>query len=311
MELNYIKNYGGGVYGVDAGYEGEGMAAVYILRSGEEAAVIETAHNASLPRVLAACEKLRIKPEEVKYVCVTHVHLDHAGGAGSYMEAFKNAKLAVHPRGARHMSDPSKLIEGVKAVYGAEETARMYGDVVPVPEDRIIAAEDGEDLPLGSLDLRCLWTPGHAKHHMIFFVKQLRCVFSGDAFGVSYPWMRSGTREWVIPTASPTQFDPAASRASVELIEALAPARVFLTHFGELTKTALCAVELKKGLSDYVGITDAARGGKDAVKNALEALYLEDAKKNGVALSRGQILAGLKIDLELNAQGLAYWYKTR
>ena len=306
-----IKDYGGGVFGVDSGYEREGMAAIYLLRSGRECAVIETAHNASLPRTLEACEKLGIKPKDVKYVCVTHVHLDHAGGAGSYMEAFGDAKLVVQPRGTRHMADPAKLVEGVRAVYGEDETERLYGTVVPVPESRIISAGDGEELPLGDLTLRCLWTPGHAKHHMIFFVKQLRAVFSGDAFGISYEWMRSGTREWVFATASPVQFDPETSRASIELIESLSPARVFLTHFGEINKIALCAAEIKKSLSDYAEITDAARGSKDEIKNALRQLYLAEAKKSGIKMSEAQILSALETDAELNAQGLSFWYDSR
>ena len=311
MENAHIKDYGQGIFGIDAGYEREGMAAVYIVRSGGEAAVIETAHNASLPRVEAACKELGITPEAVKYICVTHVHLDHAGGAGSYMQAFKNARLVVHPRGARHMADPGKLMEGVRAVYGEAETARMYGDVVPVPAERIIAAEDGEELPLGAVALRCLWTPGHAKHHIIIFIRRLSCIFSGDAFGISYEWMRSGTREWAFPSASPVQFDPSAARKSVELIEALSPNRVFLTHFGEIDKTVLCAAELRNGLSDYVEITEKAGGNKSEIRKALEQLYLSEAKKCDIPMSEAQILRALDTDIELNAQGLACWYESR
>ena len=324
-----MYSYGEGIYGIDAHYEREGMAAVYVLLSEGRAAVVETAHNASRPHLLAALAELGVAREAVDYVCVTHVHLDHAGGAGSYMREFPRARLIVHPRGARHLISPAKLIEGVKAVYGDEETERIYGEIIPVPEERVIAPEAEREFRLGAMTLACYDAPGHAKHHMIFFEKSTRALFAGDAFGISYPWMTGKNGRWAFPTASPVQFDPEAMAATTEKIAAFAPERVFLTHFGELTgKPAASrdvqnrqpgapaargarehAARLTGQIKKYVAITEAAAGDKAKIKAGLAALYEEIAAAEGSRLPAATVEASLPVDLELNAQGLAFWYR--
>ncbi|WP_418445836.1 MBL fold metallo-hydrolase [Cloacibacillus evryensis] len=306
-----MYDYGNGIYGVDGHYEIEGMAAVYVLLSEGRAAIIETAHNASLPYLLAALAELGVERETVDYICVTHVHLDHAGGAGSYMREFPRAKLVVHPRGARHMTDPAKLVEGVKAVYGDAETERIYGTIIPVPEDRVIAPEEGRELTFGRMTLVCRDAPGHAKHHMIFFEKSTRSLFAGDAFGISYLWMTGKKGRWAFPTASPVQFDPEAMIATTEMITALAPSRIFITHFGELTNIRENSELLIEGIKKYVGITEAAAGDKTKIKAGLAKLYAEAAKENNTKLPAATIEESLPVDLELNAQGLSFWYRQR
>ncbi len=324
-----MYDYSEGIYGIDAHYEREGMAAVYVLISEGRAAVVETAHNASLPHLLTALAELGVAREAVDYVCVTHVHLDHAGGAGSYMREFPRARLIVHPRGARHLISPAKLIEGVKAVYGDAETERLYGEIVPVPEERVIAPEDGREFRLGAMTLACYDAPGHAKHHMIFFEKSTRSLFAGDAFGISYLWMTGKNGRWAFPSASPVQFDPDAMAATMEKIAALAPERVFLTHFGELTGKAAALQDLQSRQTDspavrgarehasrlngqikkYVAITEAAAGDKAKIKAGLAAFCEEIAAEEGSRLPAATAEDSLSVDLELNAQGLAFWYR--
>ncbi|MCD8163798.1 MAG: MBL fold metallo-hydrolase [Synergistaceae bacterium] len=303
-----MRSYGRGIYGIDAHYESEGMAAIYLLVSEGRAAIIETAHNASLPHLLADLKDLGVKRENIDYICVTHVHLDHAGGAGSYMREFPQAKLVVHPRGARHMVSPEKLVEGVKAVYGAAETERIYGEIIPVAEERVIAPEDGRELKFGEMTLVCYDATGHAKHHMIFFEKSTRSLFAGDAFGISYRWMKGADGRWAFPTASPVQFDPTAMTATTEKIVALAPEQIFITHFSELTNVRKNAALLTEGVKKYVEITEAAAGDKTKIKAGLAKLYGEIAEKEGTTLPAATIEESLRVDLELNAQGLSCWY---
>lgn len=308
--MSRVTRYAEGIYGVDANYERPGLVSVYLLRSGGEAAVIESAHNGSLPCLLNALEELGVKREEVRYLCVTHVHLDHAGGAGAYMREFPKATLAVHSRGARHMADPSKLVEGVRAVYGAEETARLYGEVLPVPAERIISPEDGARLEFGAMRLRCIDAPGHAKHHMAFFEETTRSLFAGDAFGISYEWMRGGKKPWLYPTSSPVQFDPSASKNTLRRLADLKPAALLLTHFGAVDGDG--ADEYCESLISQIdaatALTERENGDKAKIKAGLERLYAEEVCAHGIKELPAPLCETLAIDLELNSQGLACWY---
>lgn len=304
-----IFDYKNGIYGIDSHYDGrEGMVMVYLLKSGGEAAIVETANNGSLPYVLEAMAKLGVPRGSVKYICVTHVHLDHAGGAGSYMREFPNARLVVHPRGARHMIDPAKLVAGVTEVYGPEDTARLYGEIVPVPSERVISAQDGETLEIGVMRLECIDAPGHAKHHTMFFEKTTKSLFAGDAFGIAYDCMETPRGRWALVTASPVQFDPEAMKATIDHAAALAPESVYLTHFGRLTNVEEVAASLKDGVDKYVEITLASRGDPDELSRRLKDLYGSMITANGQESRRAEIEAATRWDLKLNIQGLACWF---
>ena len=306
-----MTDCGGGIYCIDAHYEGDGVDSVCLLLSEGRAALIETAKNASLGYTLAAMESLGVGRGDVDFVCVTHVHLDHAGGAGSYMREFPNARLVLHPRGARHMADPSKLMESVRSVYGGAETERLYGELVPVPRERMLTPADGERLSFGGMTLFCLNAPGHAEHQMIFFEEGARALFAGDAFGISYPWMKDrGGRRWAFPSTSPVQFAPEAMASTIDRILSLQPARVFLTHFGEIGEIEGNAALLKEGIKKYVDIAIAAGGDEGKIRAGLSRLYEEMASERGTALPAGTPEASAPLDVALNAQGLAFWYKT-
>ena len=133
-----ILDYGQGIWAIDSGYERPNLAAIHFIEDSREIAIVDTAVNASLPRVLAALKIRGYGPQDVRYVMLTHIHLDHAGGAGLLMQSCPNATLTVHPRGARHMADPSKLWEATKAVYGAARAEAIYGEILPIAKDQIV-----------------------------------------------------------------------------------------------------------------------------------------------------------------------------
>ena len=154
------RDYGNGIVAFDAGYVRPVLAAIHMVIENGRVAFIDTGSNDALPNALAALRKLGLDASAVDYVMLTHIHLDHAGGAGSMMRAFPEARLVVHPRGARHMAEPSKLVAGVTAVYGADYVQRVYGEILPIPVERIIEAPDGHVISLNGRELVCLDTPG-------------------------------------------------------------------------------------------------------------------------------------------------------
>src|SRR5512144_323335 len=167
MQPDAPREVAPGVVLVDTGYIRPRLAAAWIVRGKSSAAVVETGHGGAVPRILSALAAHGLRREDVSHVVVTHVHLDHAGGAGALMRELPRARLVAHPRGARHLVDPSKLAAATAAVYGEEAFRRLYGELVPVPAERVVEAPDGFALDLGERPLRLLDAPGHAKHHLV------------------------------------------------------------------------------------------------------------------------------------------------
>ena len=197
------------------------------------------------------CRHCGLARERVRYVIPTHVHLDHAGGAGLLMRALPNAKLVVHPRGARHLIDPGKLIAGASAVYGADAVQRMYGEIAPVPEARVIVADDGLRLPDGDGALEFIDSPGHARHHFCVWDAASRGFFTGDSFGLSYREFDTAAGPFVMPTTTPVQFEPEAWRQTLARLLAYAPQWMYLTHYGRVGEVPRLARELGDGIARY------------------------------------------------------------
>ena len=194
-----------GIYAFDAGYLRSRLAAIYLIVERDRVAVVDTASNACLPRALDALRSLGLGPASVDYVFLTHVHLDHAGGAGAMMQAFPEARLVVHPRGARHMADPVPLFSAVQAVYGETQARRRYGTLLPVPAERILAAADGHILDLSGRILVYLDTPDHACHHLSLLDTRSGGLFAGEAFGISLRELDGDGRPAILPAIAPTQ----------------------------------------------------------------------------------------------------------
>jgi len=308
---NALLHFPGGIHAVDSGYVRPGLAAVHLIVEGGRAAVVDTAHNGSLPRFLAALAELGLAPEAVDYVFLTHVHLDHAGGAGAYMAALPNAKLVVHPRGARHMIDPTQLFASASEVYGANNARRLYGDPVPVPRERVVESADGQVFELAGRPLQCLHTPGHAKHHQCIWDERARACFSGDAFGAAYRELTTADGPFLIPATTPTQFDPDAMKASIRRLLDLKPEGIYLTHFSRVDDVDRLGVELVQRIDALVALAEAAPGEGEARKNAIRAAIEREFLKDAEAEIRQRLPEVLRVDLELNAQGLAWWLEHR
>jgi len=300
-----------GITTIDTGFgDRPRFCAAYLIEHAGRAAFIDCGSNDSVPRMLAALEARGLEREAVDWLVLTHVHLDHAGGAGTLMQALPNARLVVHPRGARHMIDPSKLAAGAAAVYGAEEFARSYGTLLPVPASRVVEAPDGHVVELAGRPLLCADTPGHARHHIAVWDAASRSWFSGDIFGLAYPELVTRQGAFIVPTTSPVQFDPDEMRASVRRVLAEDPAAVYLTHYGRVDEVERLGADLLEQVDAMVALALECDGAPDRharLVEALVALYVERARRHGVADAQACVPRLLAVDIELNAQGLEVW----
>jgi glyoxylase-like metal-dependent hydrolase (beta-lactamase superfamily II) len=315
MQYSEFTDLGHGITCIDTMQHRAGLAACYLVEEDGRAAIIDTGHSLSTPRILALLANKGIALANVDYVMPTHVHLDHAGGAGSLMRELPNAKLIMHPRGARHMIDPSKLIAGATAVYGAEGLKQQFGEILPVDESRVVSIEDGDSFQLSQRRLELRDTPGHAKHHYAVWDSQSQGWFTGDTFGISYRATDSAEcgltqAHYIIPTSTPVQFDPDAWLDTINMLMSYQPQRMFLTHFGMIEDVNRLADDLRRKLQEYSLLAqrhrDSDRPHQD-LKTALKALHKEDLQRLGAKLSEREIEQLFAVDFELNTQGLLFW----
>lgn len=305
-----IYRHPDGISAIDAEYLYPGHAAAHLIVDAGRAAFVDVGTNASVPYLLAALAELGVAPSAVDYLLLTHVHLDHAGGAGALLSALPNATAVLHPRGAPHMIDPGKLISGAQAVYGEERCAALYGELVPMPPERVRAVADGERVQLGARTLELIHTPGHALHHYAVIDAAHKSVFPGDTFGISYRALDTAAGAFIVPTTTPTQFDPAQHIASIERMQSYSPQAMYLMHFSRVTGVPRLAASLKAQIEALAGIAraHAADAAPEAgIRSDMRALWLALARRHGVALGDEQITAVLAGDLELNTQGLIAW----
>ncbi len=306
-----VIDYSHGISAVDARFERPMHNAIHLIVEGGRAAVVDTGTSHSVPHVLAALQARGIAPEQVAYVILTHVHLDHAGGAGPLMARCPNAVLTVHPRGARHVADPTRLLEGTLAVYGAEVTRRLYGEVLPVPAGRILETPEGSVISLGGRALRFLDAPGHARHHVVVHDEASGHVFAGDSFGVSYREMDQDGRQFSFPTTSPVQFDPPALHRTVDRMLALAPEAIYVTHYSQVRGVPAVGADLHRFIEAHVDIAVRHRGAGTARHGRMKAdiaeLLLEERRLRGWRQGEQEVLEVFALDIELNAQGLGIW----
>lgn len=311
MQLpDYAQHLGGGVIAIDTGFHRPRFDAAYLLIDAGRAAFIDTGTGHAKPRLLATLAATGLGLEAVDWVIPTHVHLDHAGGVGPLVQALPQARVLVHPRGVRHMVDPSALYQGALAVYGQAEMDRSYGQLVGVPAERVVASSDGMQLPLGQRVLELIDTPGHARHHHCIWEPVTRGWFTGDTFGLSYREFDVDGRAWIVPTSTPVQFEPEPLRASVLRMLGRQPECVYLTHYGRLGNVAALGTGLLSLLDETVAMAEAARSVPDrhnALCEGLRTIYQCSLRAHGCKLSDAELDASLALDVELSAQGLGIW----
>ncbi|MEO8122791.1 MAG: MBL fold metallo-hydrolase [Burkholderiales bacterium] len=306
-----VQRLAHGIHAIDTGFHRPRFDAAYLIVEAGRAAFIDTGTNYAVPRLLDAVRGAGLAPADVDWLIVTHVHLDHAGGAGKLFQSLPNARFVVHPRGARHMIDPSALYESARGIYGDAEMERSYGRLVPVPAERALTTHDGMDLQLAGRTLHFIDTPGHARHHHCIWDERSSGFFTGDTFGLSYREFDVDGRPWLLPTTTPIAFEPEALIASVRRILAFEPENLYLTHFGRVGDVArlgelmLAQVEVVAALALQCEGHAAARQAQ--LEDALARLYLDGLRAHGCTLAESEIRHLLKLDIELNAEGLLVW----
>ncbi|MGG4449751.1 MBL fold metallo-hydrolase [Brevibacillus porteri] len=272
----------------------------------EELTLVETGPSPSVPYIKAGLAKLGYKPEQVKYIIVTHIHLDHAGGVGLFLKDCPNAKVVVHPKGARHLIDPSRLIAGARAVYH-DDFDRLFDPIEAVLEERILIRGDGDTLKIGeNCVLEFLDSPGHANHHFSIYDPVSRGMFTGDTAGVLYPQLKKDGIHLVLPSTSPNQFDPDAMLASLRRFEAYKLSRIYFGHFGMSEQVDDVYRQIREWLPVFVaeGKTALVAGQSyDELSLTLFERVSDHLQSQGIS-SDHEVFEVLKLDLQVCSMGI-------
>ena len=299
-----------GIHTIDTGFVRPRFDAAYLVVHDGHGAFIDCGTNHSVPRLLEALGEAALDATQIDWLILTHVHLDHAGGAGELMAHLPNAQLVVHPRGARHMIDPSQLWEGAMAVYGEAVMMQAYGRLRPVPRERVVEAPEGHIVDLHGRTLRCMDTPGHAKHHLAVYDQHANVCFTGDTFGLSYREFDTDKGPFILPTTTPVQFDPDALHASINRLLALKPEAMYLTHYGRVEQVEHLAIKLHEMIDAMVAVALHCAELPDRhaqLTKELTELYATHTAEHGWRGDRDALLHWLGMDIDLNAQGLGVW----
>jgi glyoxylase-like metal-dependent hydrolase (beta-lactamase superfamily II) len=305
--------YARGIYAIDTDYVRPRLDAAHLIVRNGRAAFVDCGTNHSVPNLLAALNALEVPREAVDYLFLTHVHLDHAGGAGKLMEALPNATCIVHPKGAPHLSDTEKLEAGTRATYGDQVYDKLYGELVAIPTERVQSVADEETLQLADSPFTFYHTPGHALHHVAIHDETAKAVFAGDIFGIAYRVFTNPAGDpFIFPATTPTQFDPEQMHASIERVTTLNPKAVFLTHYSRVTDIERLAADLHDCVEGYVAIAKAHEndaGAQNHIRHALHDYLAQRIEAHGTEIEPETRETWLEMDMNLNAAGLLAWRK--
>lgn len=308
-----VISLGENIYQVDVNYQGEPERTSCYIILAEKAAIFETGATPGIGRLVEALKDLGVPPGQLAYIIVSHIHLDHAGGAGALIREFPNARVLVHPRGARHLVDPSRLINAARQLYGASFDV-LFGDIYPVPEERVHTPEEGEALDLGGGRVLTIYhTPGHARHHMVIYDPASRGIFSGDCLGGHYPLLsRLIGRPYVLPITPPSEFDPAAFMETFDRLNRLDLENVYFTHFGKVTGASGIIARNRELVRVYAETGRhmlAAGGGVKDIEEALWSMLWGELSQYGEFKHEKSIIDLLASDMGLNAGGIANYFE--
>lgn len=305
-----LREYDAGITCIDTMLLQPGRAACYLLVQDGCAAFIDTGTSHTVPFLLKTLELKNIPREAVEYVIPTHVHLDHAGGAGRLMEQLPNATLVIHPCGAPHMIDPSRLVMGATEVYGEHRFREHFGEIRAVDEERVMVAEDQSSLSLAARTLVFLHTPGHANHHFCIHDETSDGIFAGDTFGLSYTELDDENGAFIMPTTTPVQFDPQAWQDSLTRLLDCHPANMYLTHFGRVSEVNRLAQELSQDIESYASIARQhmhTSGRKAKIHASLTDYLRKRLSERKTPEEVDRLTEFLQYDLQLNTAGLEVW----
>tara|TARA_B110000238_G_C16086732_1_gene421956 strand:- start:511 stop:1437 length:927 start_codon:yes stop_codon:yes gene_type:complete len=298
------------IIAVDTNFVRPGLDASHLIIENSDAAFVDAGTNYSVPYLLEALKNNNLDVADVKYVFVTHVHLDHAGGAGKLLQYLPNAKLVIHPRGAKHLQDPTKLIASAIGVYGKNIFSDLFGDIKPIPLNKMILVEDQEIIKMGNRLFSCFYTEGHARHHYCIFDEMSKSVFAGDSFGVSYRELDTSQGEFVFPSTSPTQFDPKEAHKAIDRILSYNPNTIYLTHYSHIESIDRLAKDLHRSIDVFVKIAMENRNSTQRttlMRTAMEQYLVESLSLHNCNFTEKEISKILAVDIKVNTMGLEYW----
>lgn len=247
MSRSLVSVINDGVYLIDTiGANFDKTVASYVIK-GSKIALIDVGYASSYINVIRALQELNINPNDVNYIIPTHVHLDHCGAVGVLAKYMRNAKVVAHERAVKHIIDPSKLIQSATSVYG-EELMKLYGYPEPVEQNRVEVVKDELSLDLGNnIELRLIYTPGHAPHHISIIDEKRKLLFSGDALGIIYPRIPV-----LIPTMPPPSFDADLALRSIDLLESFKPKTLLIPHFGVIENDEYIFEKNKHAINEWL-----------------------------------------------------------
>lgn len=295
---------------IDCHYRFEKFAAAFLRLENQRAVFVENNTNRAIPHLLQALKSKGVTEERVDYLMVTHAHLDHAGATAALAEHFPNSTVLAHPKAAKTLTEPERLIASAKKVYGEDKFIALYGEIKPLPKDRVREIRDGEVIQWEEIPFRFFYTEGHASHHFCILDESTQSVFTGDAFGLSYPALL-GKSPFHIPSTSPVDFDYEAALRAIDSIEVKKAKRAYLTHYGPVEQISERAKLLRRHLrahQQFIIECDEANLPNGEVEPALlkklTQYFDQELKACGIPIT-DTVRNLLKMDLELNAAGLA------
>jgi glyoxylase-like metal-dependent hydrolase (beta-lactamase superfamily II) len=295
---------------VDGHYFIPERAGAYLVHAGEEAAFIDNIIRFSIPYLLETLEKQGLKPEQVRYVIVTHVHLDHSGGTAELIKHCPNATVLCHPKAGAHIIDPSKLIAGARAVYPTQFDD-LYGEIEPIDESRVRIIEDMESVELGSRTLTFYDTPGHARHHHAILDSQTNMMIAGDAFGLRYQQLQGGSSQYMTYVCAPPTFEPNRGRESVQKILDANPDHIGVTHYGMVKDIQQGAEQVIRSIDKFEEVSKRASEtdleGDALLEYCLEYclnVIKEELKISGLDIDDSEVMRWATHEHRVTSQGV-------
>ena len=299
-----------GIRGIDTIMCGREKATSAYLVEADEPALVETGPTTSLKALLGGLATLGVGANDLAHIVVTHIHLDHAGGAGALAPHFPKATVWVHERGAPHLADPTKLVASAARIYGEETLRSMFGPVEPIPRERLHSLTDGDTIRLGNREIEAIYTPGHASHHVCLLDDATQSIFVGDALGVFLPDVRI-----LRPATPPPEFDLELAVQSIGRVVGRSPSRLLFSHFGpadDVNELCRVAVQRIEGWAEIVeqALTETEEV-VDVVRILKERTAAEMAVSSGLTAREVQDRLEVLSSYEMNALGLMRYVKKR